>query len=328
MKKLISISLSVLMVLSVLAFVGCDGKKDESVKLGMGIYTNVSKATSADGETNGQGQVVMTVAAVTLNAAGKIVACQLDTADITVAYTGEGKAIANESFKTKYELGKDYNMVAYGQAAKEWFEQADAFEGVVAGKTIDEVKALVAGENKGTDEVINAGCTIMISDFVKAIEKAVANAVATTATTANTLKLGVFTQQTTKDAAEDANGSSKLETTFFAATVDANGKVTAAATDCVQVEFTFDATGASTFDTTKAISSKREAGANYGMVAWGGAAKEWFEQADAFLTLCVGKTATEIAGLMGTDNYGTADVKGAGCTILVNGFVKAAAKIG
>ena len=327
MKKLICVSLSILMVLSALAFVGCD-KKDETVKFGLGIYTNVAKASSADGDTNGQGQVTMTAAAVTLDAAGKIVACQLDTADFTVSYTGDGKAIANDSFKTKYETGKDYNMVAYGGAVKEWFEQADAFEGVVAGKTIDEVKALVAEGNKGTDEVVTAGCTIMINDFVKAIEKAVANAVDSAATSANTLKLGVYAQQTTKDATEEAAGSNQVETTFFAAAVDANGKVTAAASDCIQVAFTFDAAGASTFDITKAVSSKRELGANYGMVAYGGAAKEWFEQADAFNALCVGKTASEINGLMGSDNYGNADVKAAGCTILVNGLVKAAAKIG
>jgi hypothetical protein len=42
----------------------------------------------------------------------------------------------------------------------------------------------------------------------------------------------------------------------------------------------------------------------------------------------VGKTATEIKALCAADNYGTDEVKNAGCTILVNGFVKAAAKIG
>jgi hypothetical protein len=36
----------------------------------------------------------------------------------------------------------------------------------------------------------------------------------------------------------------------------------------------------------------------------------------------------EIAAMMGEDNYGTADLKNAGCTVLVNGFVKAASKIG
>ena len=328
MKKIVCVLIAALLALTAVAFVGCDGKKDERVKLGMGIYTTIAKATSAAEDANGQAQATMTVAAVTLNAAGKIVACQLDCADTTVAYTGEGKAVANDAFKTKYEMGKDYNMVAYGNAAKEWFEQADAFEGVVAGKTLEEVKALVAAENKGTDEVISAGCTIMVSDFVKAIEKAVANAVATDAMTAHTLKLGVHTQQSTKDAAEDVSGYNQVETTFFAATVDADGKITAAASDCVQVQFGFDATGASTFDTAKAVTSKREAGANYGMVAYGNAAKEWFEQADAFNASCVGKTAADVNALMGSDNYGNADVKAAGCTILVNGFVKAASKIG
>ena len=325
-KKILCVCLSLLMALSALAFVGCE-KKAETVKLGLGIHT-ATKATSANEDANGQAQATMTVAAVTLDAAGKIVACQLDCADVTVAYTGEGKAIANDSFKTKYEMGKDYNMIAYGGAAKEWFEQADAFETVVVGKTIAEVKALIAEGNKGTDEVISAGCTIMVADFVLAIEKAVANAVATDATTAHTLKLGVHTEQTTKDANEDATGYNKIETTFFAATVDAEGAITAAASDCVQVQFGFDGNGASTFDTTKTVSSKREAGANYGMVAYGGAAKEWFEQADAFNTACVGKKVSEISSLMGADNYGNADVKAAGCTILVNGFVKAVAKIG
>ena len=182
MKRILCVCLAVLTALTAMAFVGCS-EKAESVKLGLGIHTAIAKATSAEGDANGQAQATMTVAAVTLNAAGKIVACQLDCADATVAYTGEGKAIANDSFKTKYEIGKDYNMVAYGGAAKEWFEQADAFETVVAGKTLDEVKALVAAGDKGTDEVISAGCTIMVSDFVKAIEKACANAVQTEAIT-------------------------------------------------------------------------------------------------------------------------------------------------
>ena len=333
MKKFICILLSALMLLASLSLVACNKKTDEPaaetpLKFGMGVYTKVSSATSASGDTNGKGQVAITVAAITVDADGKVVACQLDTADNTVQYTSEGKAIANDGFKTKYETGKDYNMVAYGGAAKEWFEQADAFEMVVAGKTLDEIKALVATGDKGTDAVISAGCTIMVAEFVNAIEKAFANLSDSTATASSAIKLGIHTEQTTTDAQGDKNGSNQLETTAFAAAVDAEGKVLVAASDCVQVEFTFDATGVSTFDTTKAVSSKREAGKNYGMVAYGGAKLEWFEQADAFNALCVGKNASEILALMASDNHGTADVKAAGCTILVNGLVKAAEKIG
>ena len=332
MKKLICILLSLLMLIASLSLVACKKEpapaEEATLKFGMGVYTNVSKASSATADANGQGNVAITVAAITVDADGKVVACQLDTADNTVSYTSEGKAIANGEFKTKYEQGKDYNMVAYGGAAKEWFEQADAFETVVVGKTLDEIKALVASGNKGTSDVTSAGCTIMIADFVFAIEKAFANLADSTATASSSIKLGVYTEQTNTDANGDKNGQSKLETTVFAAAVDADGKVLVAASDCVQVAFTFDAAGASTYDLTKAASSKREAGKSYGMVAYGGAAKEWFEQADAFNALCVGKTATEIASLMASDNYGTADVKNAGCTILVNGLVKAAVKIG
>ena len=329
MKKLLCVSLSVLMVVS---FVGCK-KGAETLKFGMGVVTEVSKATNAEEDVNGQGQATTNVAVVTVDAAGKIVACQLDTADATVAYTGDGKAVANESFATKYELGDAYNMVAYGGAVKEWYAQADAFESVVCGKTLDEVKALVAGEGKGTDEVITAGCTITVTEFVQAIEKAYNNAVASDVTAEHTLKLGVATEQSCKDATEDANGQNQLETTFLAVALDAEGKVVAAASDCVQVKFTFDAAGASTYDLAKAVSSKKELGTNYGMSAYGsdlngdGVVKEWNEQAAAFDAACVGKTVAEMEALAGADGYGVAELQTAGCTMGVNGFVKAASKL-
>ena len=327
MKKLICIVLSVLMLATAVAFVGCD-KTPATLKMGLGVYTATPTTADATEDKDGQGKVAITAAVITVDAEGKVVACQLDTSDLTVKFTADGKAVANDGFKTKYEQGKDYNMVTYGGAAKEWFEQADAFEAFVVGKTLDEIKALVAEGNKGNDTVIAAGCTIMIHEFVGAIDKAFANLTDSTATAESALKLGMNVEQSTADATEEKDGSNQVETTVFAAAVDAEGKVLVAASDCVQVKFTFNATGASTLDTTKAISSKREAGANYGLVSYGGAAKEWFEQADAFNALCVGKTAAEIKALCAADNYGTDEVKTAGCTILVNGLTKAAAKIG
>ena len=332
MKKLICILLSALMLFTSLSLVACNKEDpiddEKTLKFGMGVYSNVSKADSAEDDKDGQGKVAVTVAVITVDADNKVVACQLDTAENTVKYTAEGKALANTEFKTKYELGADYNMVTYGGATKEWFEQTDAFEKLVVGKTLDEIKALVAEGNKGTADVVAAGCTIMINEFVGAIEKAFANLADSTATASSTLKLGAYTEQSTKDATEEKDGQNQVETTVFAAALDADGKVLVADSDCVQVKFTFDATGASTYDTTKAVASKRELGTKYGMVAYGGATKEWFEQADAFNGLCVGKTATEIAALCASDNYGTEEVKAAGCTILVNGLTKAAAKIG
>ncbi|MBQ2759745.1 MAG: hypothetical protein IJE93_08260 [Clostridia bacterium] len=336
MKKSLVIVLALLMAVTAV-FAGCGNTTNteetteqsaaDTLKFGSAVYVSAPTATDATEDKDGSGKIDITVAAVTVDADGKIVSCALDTASNTVNFTADGKAVAAESFKTKYELGADYNMVAYGGAAKEWFEQADAFETLVAGKTLDEVKALVAEENKGTEEVINAGCTIMIAEFVGAIEKAY-NAAAESAVTADaTLKVTAATEQSCADATEDKDGSNKVSTTVFAAAVDAEGKVVAAASDCVEVSFTFTTEGVSTLDTTKEVASKKEQGENYGMVAYGGAEKEWFEQAAAFDAACVGKTASEIAGFVAEDGYGVEDIRAAGCTIYVTGFVKAASKI-
>ena len=326
MKKLLAISLCIVLTVSLFALGGCS-KTPAALKFGAGVYVSAPTATDATADKDGSGKLDVTVAAVSVDANGKIVACALDTASNTVNFTAKGKAVANAEFKTKYELGTDYNMVAYGGAVKEWFEQADAFEKVVVGKNLDEVKALVAEGNKGTEDVINAGCTIMINEFVGAIEKAYNAAAESNVTAENTLKVTAATEQTCEDATADKDGSNKVSVTVFAAAVDADSKVVAASSDCVEVSFTFNTKGASTLDTAKAVLSKKELGADYGMVAYGGSAKEWFEQAAAFDAACIGKTATEIAGLAAEDGKGVDTLQQAGCTILVTGFVKAASKI-
>ena len=338
MKKVLSILICATLLLSTLLLFGCGDKgntpaetsapaaEEATLKLGFGVSTTVI-ASNATADKNGNGQATMTAAAVLVDNDGKIVKAVIDCADSEVAYTAEGKAVANDSFKTKYELGNDYNMKKYGNAVKEWFEQADAFCALIVGKTATEVKALVAEGNKGTQDVINAGCTIVIDEFVKAVDKAIANAVASNATAKDTLKLGASTSQSTSDATADKAGTNQVETTFFAAAVNAEGKVVAATSDCVQVKFTFDTAGASTFDATKAVSSKKELGDNYNMKKYSNAISEWYVQAAAFDAACIGKTVTEIKALMGEDNYAVGDLK-ASCTIVVDGFVKAAAKIG
>lgn len=325
MKRSLALVLCVVLALSVL-LVGCESKP-ATLKFGFGVYTSAPATTDATADKNGSGKLDVTFAAVTVDADGKIVACALDTASNSVAFTAEGKAVAADEFKTKYEQGKDYNMVAYGGATKEWFEQADAFETVVAGKTLDEVKAMVGEDKKGNSDVIAAGCTIMINEFVGAIEKAYNAAAESNVTAEDTLKVTAATEQTTADATADKDGSNKVATTVFGAALDADGKVVAAASDCVEVEFTFDTKGAATLDTTKAVVSKKEQGSDYGMVAYANAAKEWFEQAAAFDAACVGKTADEIAGLVAEDGKGVSELQSAGCTIYVTGFVKAASKI-
>ena len=327
MKRLTSFLLGIALLLSSCALAGCASRKNKSLRLGLGLYTS-AEATSAIENKNGTGEVTVTGAAVLLDSKNEIVSCALDCSESQVSYTADGKALANESFLTKRELGDSYGMKQYGGATLEWYEQANAFCALVEGKTVEEVTALVASDGKGTDEVVRAGCTISVSDFVKAIEKAVAKAAPTDATAKDTLKLSAATVQTTKDAEAGANGKNQLETTFFAATTDKNGKITAAYSDCAEIEFIFDIMGVSQNEGKWTVSTKRDAGDSYGMKQYGGAALEWYEQANKFDNACIGKTAGDISSLLGNDGYGSADLTASGCTISVNGFVKAASKIG
>jgi len=330
MKKIISFALAFILVLSLFTLAGC-GKKSadkgiaETLKFGMGSYSYIDKATNAEGDTNGAGEYVTTVAAVLLDKDGKIVDAVIDTADNVVEYTSVGKVVAPVEFKTKYELGFDYNMKKYG-AKKEWFEQVDAFVATVKGKTISEVKALVADGGKGNEDVVNAGCTIAVADFVKALEKAVNNAKDSESTKAANLKLGIVSSVAeSQDAADDVKGKVKVTTTFVAAATDKAGKVIATSTDALDVEFTFDTKGTSNVDKTAELKTKYELGNDYNMKKYG-AKKEWFEQADAFNKVCVGKTADEISKLAANDGKAGDALTGAGCTINVADIIKATIK--
>ena len=80
MKKFICVLLCVLMALATLTLVACDKQGDTTdestaapeqeaaLKFGMGVYTNVSSATDASEDVEGQGKVAITAAVITVDA--------------------------------------------------------------------------------------------------------------------------------------------------------------------------------------------------------------------------------------------------------------------
>ena len=175
MKKFLIFALCLLMVMP-MVLVGCGDTPDtpdepKTVKFGAAIYAGAPAVTDATEDKEGTGKIDVTVAAVAIDADGKVVACELDTASNTVKFTADGKAVANAEFKTKYELGAGYNMVAYGGSAKEWLEQAAAFDTACIGKTPAEIAGLMGEDGKGVSDLQTAGCTIYVSGFVKAATK-------------------------------------------------------------------------------------------------------------------------------------------------------------
>ncbi|MBR2861098.1 MAG: hypothetical protein IKB86_04595 [Clostridia bacterium] len=299
------------------------GEPKENLKFGLGVYAYVSDAKNATEETDGAVKTSVCVAAVSLNKDGKVVDCAVDAIDVELKFKNDGKAIAPTETSTKYELGTKYGMTAFG-AKKEWFEQADAFVSMCKGNSLEEIKAEAAKQD--TNDFISAGCTIDVSDFIFALEKAVANAKDSTATADDVVKLGVVTEPlTTKDATSEKAGENGMDITVAAVAKNKDGKVTAMSVDTVEVKATFDEKGETTVEKGKKLTSKYALGAKYGMTAYG-AKKEWFEQADVFSAACVGKTAAEIAATQGSDGKAISEIQTAGCTITVSAFVASAVK--
>ena len=176
MKKIVSLALIACMMLA-MSVVGFAAEAEYTLGMGVSLSTASSK--------EGNAQVDATVAAVVLDAEGKIVACRVDCAQSKMDIT-DGAVDTAKEFKTKMELGPDYGMTVASPIGAEWDAQAKAFEEFVVGLTGAEVAALETVEknnhNVAVDENLYAGCTMDITAFKAAVEKACNDAWAVTFT--------------------------------------------------------------------------------------------------------------------------------------------------
>ena len=296
MKKIFAMLLVVCMVLSLSAMGGtamAAAADAPEYKLGMGVSLNT------DSSKTGNAQVDATVAAVVLDAEGKIVDAKLDVAQSKMDVT-DGEVDTEATFLTKVELGDDYNMVKFSDATHEWYEQAAAFEEYVIGKTADEVKGLETvvneeGHTVTTDEALYASCSISIGDFQEAIVKACEDEQAQTFAAADDFSLAVAAITTADEstaATDEEDGVVKMYTDFGAVVVDAEGKILAAITDAVQPQITIDVDGEIVDAVFKG--TKRELKEDYNMVKFSDATLEWYQQAKNFTDYATGKTAEDL----------------------------------
>ena len=150
---------------------------------GLGSVTSVS-VTAATADKAGTASVNTTMCAVTLDDAGKIVAIKFDVVQPKGAFDTTGAAADfNAAPQTKKELKEGYGMVKASAIGKEWFEQAAALEAWCIGKTVEEVLGMPTfdrGDGHHTmvpdDADLKTGCTISVGDYLKALEKAAADA--------------------------------------------------------------------------------------------------------------------------------------------------------
>ena len=124
-------------------------------------------------------------------------------------------------------------------------------------------------------------------------------------------------------ATAEKNGSAAYDITIAAVTVDENGVIRSCKLDSVPATVNFDAAGQIVTDLTAVIDTKNEKGANYGMVAYGGAVAEWDAQVAALCNFAVGKTVEELKnGAVSESGYAPEGTDlASSATIYLGGYV-------
>ncbi len=338
MKKIFAILLCAALMLAVVACAPATTTNpteapavEAEYKLGMGIVV------STDASKTGLAQVDATVATVVTDKDGKIVAARIDVAQNKFDLTADFATETAKTFETKMELGSRYGMEGKvdndGNGVKlEWDAQAKAFETYIVGKTGAEVAALELQEANGHQiavdkALLDAGCSMQITDFMAAVDKACKDEQGMTFKTAETFTLGVSAATTAAEstaATAEADGTIKMYSDF-AATVVAGGKIIAALNDAIQPNVNVDTEGNIVSATFKA--TKRELKSEYGMEGKvdnndDGVMLEWYVQSAEFSKFVVGKTAEEVAALETQEAKGhqiavDEALLNAGCTIQI-----------
>lgn len=149
---------------------------DDTLQLGSVTSQSTTDATE---EKEGTNELDTTFTAAVVDKDGKVIVASTDTLQAKITFDTKGACTTDiaTALSTKKQLGEKYGMASYGTdlngdgVVKEWYEQAAAFDAALVGKTADEIAALESN-GYGVESLQTAGCTIAVSDLVKAAVKA------------------------------------------------------------------------------------------------------------------------------------------------------------
>ena len=256
-----------------------------------------------------------------------------DVAQDKVTFDSAGHVTSdNATSMSKKDLGDKYGMKDKSSIKKEWFEQVEAFEKWAVGKTVEEVLTMptTQKDEKHTvtaDKDLMTGCTISVTGFQQALDKAAKNAVEVKDVAS--VGSAILTEVSGKDASAEKSGEAKASSTYGVVALDKDGKVVFTQTDEAQNAVKFTTAGALDGEAV-AVATKGEKKDEYGMKKVSSIGKEWFEQNQAYDEWTVGKTAKEIADMKVTTNEGGKTVTAdkdlmTGCTMGVDSLQKVTA---
>lgn len=166
----------------------------------------VSAATGAD-STDQAPRYDIDLAAVTVDKSGKVTACRTDSLQAKMTVEEGLFSMASGDIATKRQMGDTYGMKKASSIKKEWYEQADAFDAYVVGKTADGLRGIKTNSEGKVDGI--SGCTIAVNGMLKTVIKAVtmpAEGTAGSSTTTTTRgSLASDVSDTVSDIADDVS---------------------------------------------------------------------------------------------------------------------------
>ena len=273
-----------------------------TVMVGTGSVTNVANKVKEGADTTAQFDT--TFASVVLE--GNVIKyVYFDVAQDKVTYDATGHVTSdNSASMSKKDLGDNYGMKDKSSIKKEWYEQVEALEKWAVGKTVEEVLNMptTQKDEKHTvpaDKDLMTGCTIGVTGFQQALDKAVKNAVEVKDVAS--VGSAILTDVSGKDATAEKSGEAKASSTYGVVALDKDGKVVFTQTDVAQNAVKFTTAGALDGE-AMAVPTKAEKKDEYSMKKASSIGKEWFEQNQAFDEWTVGKTSNEISNMEVTTN--------------------------
>ena len=341
MKKVFALALAAALALSMVACGSSEpaapAEPEVTYKTGLGTVISASVANEdVESEKGASAQINTTIVAATFDSNDTIVSVDIDVAQQKAAFDLEGKLAGAVDLRTKIEKQGDYGMLGASAIGKEYFEQIDALEAWMTGKTLAEVTGMPTYERDANHtacpdvEELKSSCTITVGDYLKALQEAYDTAVECAGVPAKTGYGVEITASTTDEDAENEKGASvQINTNMMVVSTDAEGKVVAAILDVAQQKVAFDMDGvAGEVD----LRTKVEKEGDYGMKGVSAIGKEYFEQSKAYTEWMTGKTVAEVLEMptyeRDANHTACPDVEElkASCTITVGDYLKAFAE--
>ncbi len=272
--------------------------------VGLGQSISIGRSKGMSGDETPQAQADVTMAAVGFDEDGTIVTVSIDVAQTRVAFDEDMQVTSDLDalVPTKKDLGDDYGMARVSEIEKEWYEQIQALEEWMIGKTVEEVMNLevkvVDDSHQNVPDVaeLESSVTITVESYLAAVEEAWNNAEA--AEGAVTVGLGVKTQiNRSRSASDEETAQAQVDTYMSATAFGADGNVVTTIIDTAQVRVAYDEEGQTASDLSAEIQTKKELGADYGMARVSAIEKEWYEQVEALEEWMAGQSLEDIMNL-------------------------------